>query len=535
MLTANHLPITGSVNESAIGSTTPVVTNVTLDFQHDTINSFPNLTGTNLQITGGIGIAVVNHDVGVNVLQGPDAPAGGGATPMFITATAGTTFTLNSVLIGTFGSGPNPLTLLAFDASGHQIGSATFNPTTLGFVSQEPSASFTAFSNLQISQLEIEPPASGFNGRIVIDNLNVTETTTPVAHPAETVLDLTPLVSVGADAPGTWSLSSFSSAQNAGSLTYHGTQITMTSDGHTITGVAGGTTIFTMALSTDGHATFDLFHQIDGGTLRSIDFSQFVTVTDDDGDSVHLSTGEFVINVNSPIDLTPSVAATTVLVDESGLPVHNGLPAGSTFGDGSNVHSGQVAINLGDTPSTVSIGNIVLAAGEDFAGQFGTLHINSVSSTAVNYTYTLTTNSSGNSTADVFQITVTDDDGESQTNPLTIDIKNDVPAAEGRYGRVAGIRRLGERQRRDQRCRRRRRHRVDQLGGREQRHDRQRIGHADGSRRRILHLCRQAQRIRHRYVQLYDHRRRWRSVFVDAGHQHRQRPASAGCRDRTRQ
>ena len=88
-----------------------------------------------------------------------------------------------------------------------------------------------------------------------------------------------------------------------------------------------------MALSTDGHATFDLFHQIDGGTLRSIDFSQFVTVTDDDGDSVKLGTGEFVINVNS-VDHFPTVSAAAVSVNEAGLPPHNGLPAGSHSGDG---------------------------------------------------------------------------------------------------------------------------------------------------------------------------------------------------------
>ncbi len=97
--------VTGSVNETAISGGVPVVQSMVLDFQHDTINSPPNLTGTNLQFTGGTGISVVSHDVGVKVLQGPDAPAGGGATPMFITAAAGTTFTLNSVLLGTFGSG----------------------------------------------------------------------------------------------------------------------------------------------------------------------------------------------------------------------------------------------------------------------------------------------------------------------------------------------------------------------------------------------------------------------------------------------
>jgi T1SS-143 domain-containing protein len=426
----------GSVNESNIGGTTPIVQALSLDFQHDQINHAPDLTGTHLSITGGAGIAVVSFDASVFVLQGPNAPPSGGATPMFITADAGTTFTLNSVLLGTFGTGANTLTLKAYDANGTLIGTATFNPTTLAYVSQEPTAAFTAFNNLSISKLEIDPPTSNFNGRIVLDNLSVTTTTTPVPHPAETVVDLTPLVSVGADSPGTWSLTQFTNqatvftqGSSVGAPTYNGVPITMSSDGHVITGSAGGVEIFTLTLSSDGHATFDLFKPIDGGTLRTIDFSQFVTVTDDDGDSVKLATGDLVININSQ-DHLPSVTPDSASVSEKGIPAHDGQPAGSSAGDNSNIHSGSIAITLGDGPSTVTINNVVVSAGEDIAGAYGTLHINSINATSISYTYTLTTaNHDGDTSSDVFNVKVTDDDNQSATTPLTIHIVDDVPTA----------------------------------------------------------------------------------------------------------
>ncbi len=289
--------VSGSVNEGDISS--PVVTSLTLGFQSDANASPPNLSGTHLQVSGGTGI-VVDVFNGVHVLGGPDQNPG--AKPLIFTADAGTTFTLNSVAIGTFGATlSHTVTLTGFDSLGNVLATATLPVNAVGFLGDEPTSVFnatsTVFDHLQISKLEIDPPSS-LAGRLVIDNLSVTDTTAPaISHPAETVIDLAPLVNVGADGLGSWGLTSFSQPQNVGALEYNGTQITMTSDGHTITGVAGLDTVFTLALAADGQATFDLFKPIDGNQPVHIDFSQFVTVTDGDGDSISIPTGDFLVNV----------------------------------------------------------------------------------------------------------------------------------------------------------------------------------------------------------------------------------------------
>ena len=100
--------------------------------------------------------------------------------------------------------------------------------------------------------------------------------------------------------------------------------------------------------------------------------------------------------------------------------------------DKSETHVGTITISLGDGPSVVTIeGHTVDAGsvGQIIQGQYGDLMITSFSSTAIGYSYTLTTNTSGDDTHDVFKISITDVDNQNSSANLTIDIVNDVPVA----------------------------------------------------------------------------------------------------------
>ena len=438
----------GTVNEANIP--VPTTTALKLDFQSDTGGHAPNLSAAHLTVSGGSGIVVDDFN-GVKVLGGPDQNPG--AKPLIFTADAGTTFTLGSVLIGTFGATNSDLvTLKGTDTHGN-VFTATVHVNAVGYLGDEPTTLFnsatTPLANVQLTQLEIDPPSS-LAGRIVIDNLSITETVTPAVNYTQSIVDLTPLVDVGPDQPGTWSLASFSTPQNVGTLSYNGTQITMTSDGHTVTGVAGGTTIFTMTVDpATGQATFDLFKPVDGGLQKQVDFSNLVKFTDYDGDSVTLGTGELIIKIDLPTDKLPTVSAPSITVNEAGLPPHAGLPAGSAeAADGnpannsnhSETQTGTIAVSLGDTPSVVTIAGHIIDAtfvGHTIDGQYGTLTITSFSSTSIGYSYTLTTNVTTNPSAndgavvsgqDDFIVKVTDVDGEFQTATLSVKIVDDVPA-----------------------------------------------------------------------------------------------------------
>ena len=443
------LTASGTVYEANIP--VPTTTAIKLDFQSDTGAHAPNLSAAHLTVSGGSGIVVDDFN-GVKVLGGPDQNPG--AKPLIFTADAGTTFTLGTVLIGTFGATNSDLvTIKGTDTHGN-VFVATVHVNAVGYLGDEPTTLFnsatTPLANVQLTQLEIDPPSS-LAGRIVIDNLSIVETVTPATNYAQSIVDLAPLVDMGPDQPGTWSLVSFSAPQNVGTLSYNGTQVTMTSDGHTVTGVAGGTTIFTLSVDpATGKATFDLFKPVDGGLEKQVDFANLVKFTDYDGDSVTLGTGELIIKIDLPTDNLPVVTSATVSVNEAGLGPHGGLPAGSgeiadgipgNNSDGSETHIGTIAIKLGDTPSVVTINDQVVTGtiGQTITGQFGTLTITSFSATSIGYSYTLTTNTSGETSHDDFTVKVTDADGtvETATGTLTINIVDDVPTAHADTDSVA--------------------------------------------------------------------------------------------------
>ncbi|MEO8175168.1 MAG: choice-of-anchor K domain-containing protein [Sphingomicrobium sp.] len=127
-------------------------------------------------------------------------------------------------------------------------------------------------------------------------------------------------------------------------------------------------------------------------------------------------------------------------VNEAGLPIRNGgEPAGSgesADGDGtdnddpSEATSGIILYEASDGLGAITINGVeVTAVGQAIAGQYGTMTITSIAHGAIGYTYTLSDNTSGDTTSDVFTVVVTDADGDSATGTLTIDIVDDVPTA----------------------------------------------------------------------------------------------------------
>ncbi|WP_454000581.1 DUF5801 repeats-in-toxin domain-containing protein [Afipia felis] len=448
---------TGSVNEADMSSATTVTSPpILLDF------SSTGLGATHLHASGGDGgvtgvLVVTDATTGNSNLQGPDT--GTGAKDLVLTAETGTTFTLNSIAIGWFGSpySPAPLTIIAYDADGHKVAEIPFTADVVGYVSAPiPGDSiFSGFGNIQISKLVIQAP-DGYAGRVVIDNLAITETTTATTstpHAVETVVDLTPLVSMGADSPGTWSIAPFVEQQlhftqgtSVDPATYNGKPIMISispTDSHTIIGMAEGVEIFTMTVSSDGHATFDLFQPIDGGTLRSIDFSQFVTVTDSDGDPLKLVDGDFIIDISSTDHLPTVSAIDSVSVYEAGLPARSGEPAGSHEGAGDKpvTAAGTIAFTSVDGVSAVSLGGHDLSASSatptvitDATGTMSAYYTYDAATGngLIHYSYTLPDNTLTDPSAANFDIVVTDADHQaSAPKTLTVNIVDDAPSAQG--------------------------------------------------------------------------------------------------------
>ncbi|MBB3454353.1 T1SS-143 domain-containing protein [Rhizobium sp. BK313] len=415
----DHASVSATVSETAINA--PVVTTASYTVDFDTVNP----AAAKLSVSEG---SVSDGHVGSSSKGGD----------IVLVSNTGTTFVLTQMDIGVFdhkGASSKTVTIIGTDAQGH-----TYSVTTTGTTF---SAAGTALEGKQLTSLEIDPHDNSLT--VTVDNIHVTDTTTtPTHNPAETTVDLTSLVHASADSPLTWSVNTVAAGTSSGNLTggtgltYNGTAITLAStDGHTITGSAGGVTVFTLTVdSTSGHATFDLYHAIDGGKTLPLDFSKYVTATDFDGDAVTLGSGSVTIVGQSATDSLPTINSAGLISSVS----ESGLPGGTGAAGVANVHSGSIAITAGDAPSTVTIGGHTFNVGATIAdgdtnatiqGAYGTLHILSVTTTAINYTYTLTGATSGAGKHDAFSVTVSDApiDGESQTATLTFNITDDKPVA----------------------------------------------------------------------------------------------------------
>jgi T1SS-143 domain-containing protein len=173
---------------------------------------------------------------------------------------------------------------------------------------------------------------------------------------------LTSLVKVGADENGTFTLDSNGiTALQGQNLTSHGTTLTYSISGDTLTAKAGAVTVFTLQIQSNGSYTFTLKDQLDhaagnGENTLSINLSSVVRFTDYDSDSVTLS-GGFSIIVQDDVPTTAS--NTLVAVDEDDLAAGNhDAAAGDDVTPVSPV-TGTLQFSIGaDNPATVGFASL---------------------------------------------------------------------------------------------------------------------------------------------------------------------------------
>ncbi|MBJ7388038.1 MAG: cadherin-like domain-containing protein [Sphingomonadaceae bacterium] len=122
-------------------------------------------------------------------------------------------------------------------------------------------------------------------------------------------------------------------------------------------------------------------------------------------------------------------------VNETGLPGTraNGSveSPGSAAGNGSDSTTGTIFVTAPDGVASITINGVVVtgAAGQQITTPFGVMTLNALSGDQIGYTYRLLDNTSGDTTADVFLVSLSDSDGDVASARLTINIADDVPTA----------------------------------------------------------------------------------------------------------
>ena len=114
--------------------------------------------------------------------------------------------------------------------------------------------------------------------------------------------------------------------------------------------------------------------------------------------------------------------------------------AAGANGDTTETNTGTIVFSTPDGFGSVSInGTVVTGNGQTIAGQFGTITITAYNPGAgtIGYSYTLSDNTSGDATQDVFAVVATDQDGDTATGSLTVHIIDDVPTARDDSGAQA--------------------------------------------------------------------------------------------------
>jgi large repetitive protein len=204
---------------------------------------------------------------------------------------------------------------------------------------------------------------------------------------------------------------------------------TQGADGVTVTaiagsgdGVVGGITngIYgVLTLNADGSYSYVRSAGTPGGVSDVFNY----TITDADGDTSTTTLTVSIADSPTTINVPPRGAAGTLVAEA-------GLPAGSDATSNSETTNGMISYSSPDGPGTVTIDGIAVSTiGQVFIGSFGTLTITSIANGAIGYSYTLTTNTSGDATFDDFAVVITDQDGDNSSTALVIDIVDDVPTA----------------------------------------------------------------------------------------------------------
>ncbi|HJT39515.1 MAG TPA: VCBS domain-containing protein, partial [Sphingobium sp.] len=180
-----------------------------------------------------------------------------------------------------------------------------------------------------------------------------------------------------------------------------------------------------LILAADGH--YDYMR--DPGTPGNVSDTFTYTLRDGDGD---LSIATLRIDIaNSDVSIAPTIGEGTV-VDESGLIEGKSPAPGSNAGTGIDMTQGVITYSAPDGPATITINDFVITKGTVIQTDKGELVIGNITGTSIEYSYSLTSNidnSSEDPVTDDFKVTVTDVDGDSKSEILSITILDDRPMA----------------------------------------------------------------------------------------------------------
>ena len=144
------------------------------------------------------------------------------------------------------------------------------------------------------------------------------------------------------------------------------------------------------------------------------------SITDADGD---------VSTATVTITLAPDSTPTVVVARAQDSVAESGLPTGSTPLANSETATGTFNLTTGnDSVASITVDGVDVTNGGVVVGQFGTLTV-TFAGGVYSYSYTLTTATQGDATSEIFDIVVTDSDGDSVATQGVINIIDDVPTA----------------------------------------------------------------------------------------------------------
>ena len=218
------------------------------------------------------------------------------------------------------------------------------------------------------------------------------------------------------------------------------TYTTVTATGVTIAGVYGD-----LHLASDGSYTYTLKTASIPAEVSSETFTY--RVTDGDGD---IDLAQLVISLDQDSRI-PAIAASSVTVDEEGLPAREDEPAGTAAAGDSETNSSSFTIDThGETLSVLSIGgasyNLVAGGSQVLINNAtGTLTVTGVTLSGgiytVDYSYTLKDNSLAHSVqgntdtvnGPSFVVSATDATGDTNTSSVQVIISDDAPVTANDY------------------------------------------------------------------------------------------------------
>jgi T1SS-143 domain-containing protein len=320
--------------------------------------------------------------------------------------------------------GTNVVTQIVFNGTTYTVpGTGALSLTgTYGILTISANGSYTYTSkNTAVGTDSFTYRVVDYDGDSSTANLNLTVAdidTIPVIGDSVRTTDETTLgpnvlsgqvpVDFGSDTPGTVvgnNTFSATGSLSGGALKAGGVGIAVTYDAstRTYTGKAGGTTVFTLVVNTNGSYTFSLFQAIDHAQpadpndVISLNFG--VIGTDSDGD---VDTGTITINI---VDDAPTAANDTATL--SGNSITGNVLSNDQVGNDSTSHPITKVVFNGTTYNVPATGTISIT------GTYGTLVIGSNGA----YSYTRAGSNGG---TDVFTYTVQDGDGDTATASLSL-------------------------------------------------------------------------------------------------------------------